>query len=115
MVEIKSMAQLNSMLMSDAKYKLLVNRVKKIISDLLASVDTPDDIKAILKDRVLLEDLSEKDKREALRNQSTAMIPNPKCKLVMVGSFGSVWIDCILRGKPTRIAINPENGKYTLA
>jgi len=98
----------------EAKHKLLVNRVKTVIGNILLSVETPDDIKAIIKNKVFLQDLKGKEASVAAINMSSAREQNTESRLIRVVSLYSVWIDCILKDKPTRININPVTGKYSL-
>ena len=59
-----------------------------------------------MKSAVLFDDQSPKQNKGTERKMGTAMFPAYDSGILMIGSFGSVWIDATYKGKPTRIAFN---------
>lgn len=81
---------------------------KKVIALCLASADVPDDLKYVLRSHTFISDLPKGQQKKAVENTGTAMFPNFTSPYVVVGSAGSVWIDCVVRGRNCRVSLFPE-------
>lgn len=84
-------------------------KTKAVIELIRSSPNIEQDVKDAICTKSFIADLkTDGQKRRALAMASTAMFPNFDCQYVIIGTFGSIWIDTRYRGRNVRISINPD-------
>ena len=107
-MRVMSFSDFERLYVTPEKGLILTQKAKAAIAAVAADETIPLDIRRALSNAKFITDLPKAIQKRELEKTGTATFPQYNGEYVVIGQFGSIWLDCQIDGINCRISINPN-------